>query len=466
MSFTEPMFFVLLSLVLGIYYAIHRYVYLQNMLIFSASMLFYAWWDWRFLALILLVIVVTYVFGRMLSEEDGRYYKSKALLSVHVVILLVILGYFKYYNFFTDSFVAMSQWFGHTPSDLFRKIILPIGISFYTFQAIAYTVDIVRGDAKCEKNFITFGAFISFFPQLIAGPIERASDLLVQFQRHRPVTKENIQTGLSLIILGYFFKVGIADVASPAVNVAFSDTAVSGWWTLFGTYAFSLQIYDDFLGYSLIAKGVAALFGIRLIWNFRRPYWATSLTDFWRRWHISLSRWLRDYLYIPLGGSRGTQLFTIRNLIITMALGGLWHGASWLFVLWGLLHGGGQAINHVFRGKFVTSRMTLAISVILTLAVVFVGWFLFRVESLYQAETMLQSLGNWSWYPAHTTVLRMLIVMTIVIFALEYFQEKYDDNLFFLKWPVWKYSLLFAVMFVFLGLVAGSVETEFIYFQF
>lgn len=466
MSFTDPMFFILVSLALVIYYALNKRVYLQNMLIFAASMFFYAWWDWRFLALILVVIVISFFVGILLADEKGRYYRSKLLVILHVVTLFAILGYFKYFNFFTDSFVTLAEWFGHTPSDMFKQIILPIGISFYTFQAIAYTVDIYRGGTACEKNFITFGAFISFFPQLIAGPIERASELLIQFQRHRTVTADAIKRGLALIILGYFFKVGIADVVSPVVNTGFDDEQISGWWTIFATYAFSIQIYGDFLGYSLIAKGVASLFGINLIWNFRRPYWSKSLVKFWQRWHISLSKWLRDYLYIPLGGNRGSRLFTIRNLIITMALGGLWHGASWLFILWGLLHGFALSINHLARGKFGNSRIFTTISVILVMIVVYVGWFLFRVESVEQAKTMIQAFDNWSWFPAHWALLRMLTVMTAIIFILEFFQEKYDDNLFFLKWAPWKYSLMFGVMIVYLTLISGSVETQFIYFQF
>lgn len=282
--------------------------------------------------LILAVSVIGYV-GAISAERWQP--RKRAILWIVVVLLLSILGYFKYANFFVEGFVALAPYLGFKPSAIVLEIILPIGISFHIFQTLAYVVDVSRGDYLAERDFIRFTSFTMFFPQLVAGPIERAHDLLPQFAAPRKIDRKLMGHAFHLIVIGYFFKIFVADSAAEIANVAFREDQPSGWWTVFGTLAFGLQIYGDFLGYSMIAKGVAALLGFELSWNFAHPYWATSIREFWQRWHITLSRWLRDYLYIPLGGNRGSPFAAPRNTLITMALGGLWHGANWTFIACG-----------------------------------------------------------------------------------------------------------------------------------
>ncbi|MDX2287565.1 MAG: MBOAT family O-acyltransferase [Hyphomicrobiaceae bacterium] len=461
MSFTEIAFFAFLPLVLALYHLFHDSLRIQNALIFVASLFFYGWWDWRFLSLFLLSIVVAYGVGRMI--ETSKH--ARVWLGAGIVVLVGILVTFKYANFFIDSFLVMLAQMGFSQSKFVLQIILPIGISFYTFQAIAYMVDVYRRDIRAERDFICFGAFIAFFPQLVAGPIERARDLLTQFHRRRTVTRRQVAEAIWLIVLGYFVKIGIADVLAPHVELAYSTRHASGWWVVLGTLAFALQIYGDFLGYSLIAKGVALLFGIELIWNFNFPYWATSLVDFWRRWHISLSNWLRDYIYVPLGGSRGSQGLYIRNLMLTMLLGGLWHGASWTFVLWGALHGVALGINHLIGRWPPAYGLASLAGWITTMSVVLVGWFLFRAGDSTLMLSMIGALGNFEWYPAHSGLLAMLVTLSGVIAALEWAEQRYG-RFFVLDWPAWPRAALTSLIVAYIVVVSQHTDVGFIYFQF
>jgi D-alanyl-lipoteichoic acid acyltransferase DltB (MBOAT superfamily) len=461
MSFVQTAFLIFLPITLFLFHACCGRARVQNWILLIASLTFYAWWDWRFLSWLLVSIGVAYAAGILIEMSRLRGW----ILAAAIAALLAILGYFKYANFFVDSFAAMLRAAGIPASPSTLTIILPLGISFYTFQAIAYIVDVYRGDIRAERDLVLFTTFKIFFPQLVAGPIERARHLLPQIRKPSPVDAEMVASAVWLMLLGYFMKIGIADVLAPNVELAFSATQPSGWWTLLGTYAFGLQIYGDFLGYSLIAKGVAKLFGIDLIWNFDFPYWSTTMVDFWRRWHISLSRWLRDYLYIPLGGSRGSQAATMHNLMVTMLLGGLWHGASWTFVLWGGLHGTALAANHLARKEAQQRPVGKSVGWLATMLVVFAGWFLFRIGSMQQGYAMLCALGNMRWFPAHSDLAVTLVTTTALVAVLELAQLR-QGRYFVLAWNPWARAALYAGLCGYTLLVAQHVETQFIYFQF
>jgi len=309
---------------------------LQNLLIVIASYFFYGWWDWRFLSLILFSTTADYLIGLRLSIEETKK-KRKLLLWLSILINIGFLGFFKYYNFFLENFQSAFLFFGKEISLGSLSIILPVGISFYTFQTLSYTIDIYKRKLTPCKDFIFFAAFVSFFPQLVAGPIERASNLLPQFYNKRKFDYYLAVDGLRQILIGFFKKVVIADNCAEFANLAFNDTInQSGIVLLFGAIFFAFQIYGDFSGYSDIAIGISKLFGFKLKQNFAFPYFSRDIAEFWRRWHISLSTWFRDYLYIPLGGSRGSNLMKIRNTFIIFIVSGFWHGANWTFIIWGL----------------------------------------------------------------------------------------------------------------------------------
>jgi alginate O-acetyltransferase complex protein AlgI len=439
----------------------------QNFLLFVASCVFYGWWDARFLALMAISTAVAYCGGLLVHQQSEA--RRRLVIALVCVALLTILGFFKYYDFFVTSFASgIRLATGSTIGDWTLHLILPVGISFYTFQAIAYVVDVSRNKLSPERNFITFGCFKLFFPQLVAGPIERAPHLLPQFQGSRKLSAENLKYGLWLCCYGYFMKVVVADTLAQWVNVFYADAPSFGWSSILGTLMFGLQIYGDFLGYSLIAKGCAIMLGIELVWNFNFPYWATSISDFWRRWHISLSTWLRDYLFIPIGGSRGSRALTARNLAVTMTLGGLWHGANWTLLGWGVLHGGALIIHRLLlKDRFGSGLLVSTIGWLATMAVVFVGWFLFRVGSLTQVKGMVGSLENMTWGPGHTVAAITFVTLAAIVAALEYVQIKSGDRAIFLRahpvLPTVMQGVFVWTVLIFLDPDRGS---NFIYFQF
>jgi D-alanyl-lipoteichoic acid acyltransferase DltB (MBOAT superfamily) len=311
----------------------------QNVSLLVASYVFYGYWDWRFNFLLLISTVVNFWVGQRIDTSNDQK-QRKLLLFISVAVNLGILGFFKYFNFFIDSAGSLLLAIGFEPHLPVLRVILPVGISFYTFQTMSYTIDIYRGKLEPTENFIDFALFVSFFPQLVAGPIERAKNLLPQISKPRHMTRENVLSGLNLVLLGFFKKVAIADTLAPIVeNIFASPEGMSSGQLWTGVYAFTFQIYGDFSGYTDIARGIARILGFELMENFNAPYLSRNITEFWRRWHISLSSWLKDYLYIPLGGNRRGRARTYTNLTITMFLGGLWHGAAWNFGVWGLLHG-------------------------------------------------------------------------------------------------------------------------------
>jgi alginate O-acetyltransferase complex protein AlgI len=340
MLFNSIDFAIFLPIVFLLYwFVVNKNLKLQNLLIVIASYLFYGWWDWRFLSLILFSTLIDYSVGRKLLNE-GNITKRKILLWVSILVNLGFLGFFKYYNFFLDNFIMAFSFFGTPINAQGLNIILPVGISFYTFQTLSYTIDVYKRKLEPTKDFIAFTAFVSFFPQLVAGPIERATNLLPQFYKNRRFEYDKAVDGLRQILWGLFKKVVIADNCAQYANQIFNDTSdyYSGSTLVLGAIFFTFQIYGDFSGYSDIAIGTSRLFGFNLKQNFSFPYFSRDIAEFWRRWHISLSTWFRDYLYIPLGGSRGGNWIKIRNTFIIFILSGFWHGANWTFIVWGGLN--------------------------------------------------------------------------------------------------------------------------------
>ena len=376
----------------------------QNSVILLSSYFFYGWWDYRFLSLILLSTIVDYLVGLNISKQGSKK-KQKLLLLCSVLFNLSVLGFFKYYNFFVDSWVDLFSSLGYQIKSVWTlNIILPVGISFYTFQTMSYTIDIYRKKLKPTKDFISFASFVSFFPQLVAGPIERASNLLPQILKKRVFEYEQGIQGLRLILWGMFKKVVIADTLAPMVDNIFGNYQDLGGGVLWlGAVYFAFQIYCDFSGYSDIAIGTAKLFGFELMSNFRFPYFSRNIGEFWRRWHISLSTWFRDYLYIPLGGSQEGEWKSIRNIFIIFLVSGFWHGANWTFVFWGLFHSILFLPSFIFKTnrKYTTSIIaenTLLpspkefIQVITTFTLVTIGWVFFRSETITDAFSYLNQM--------------------------------------------------------------------------
>ncbi len=458
MSFTSGWFLAFFAAFFVVYYALPSRR-LQNVLVVAGSYFFYAWWDWRFLGLLAGISLTNYVAALLIGETRNPLIR-RWLLVAAVLVSLATLFLFKYFGFFVSSVVAAGALFGVTMSEPALTIVLPLGISFMTFQGIAYVIDVSRGEHPPERDLVAFLAFKAFFPQLIAGPIERASHLLDQFHRPRELTAERADRAMWLLVMGYTLKLVVADSMARIVDAAFLPNQPFAWSTILATIAFGIQIYGDFCGYSLIAKGLALLLGFELVWNFRYPYWSTSITEFWRRWHVSLSTWLRDYLYIPLGGSRFGAVMTVRNLMITMLLGGLWHGASWNFVAWGLLHGAALAGWRLWQ-----PNVHAAIGWCITMLIVFMGWFLFRATNLELLCGMLRSLGNWTWAPAHPAALIAIAAVALPLASVEWALQRSGDYAL-LRRPRWLVTCALGGA-VFLCLVAARQhQVSFIYFQF
>ena len=471
--------FVVFLVVVRILYGLlaHRK---QNLMLLAASYVFYGWWDWRFLFLIAISTVVDYFCALEIGRRSDATARKRVLL-ISLCSNLGILGFFKYFDFFVESASVLLDSFGMPVSPTLLGIVLPVGISFYTFQTMGYTIDVYRGHQEPMKRFDSFALYVAYFPQLVAGPIERSQRLLPQIERPRHVTREDWNLGLQLIVFGFFKKLCIADGVAPYVDRAFAHPGeLSGPEMLFGVYLFALQIYGDFAGYTNIARGTSRLFGIRLTTNFRQPYLATSITEFWRRWHISLSTWLRDYLYIPLGGNRSGALFTYRNLGITMLLGGLWHGASWNFVIWGGLHGLALAVHRLWdanrrrdpSSRAVTERRgamaTLSrwIGVAATFNLVCLLWVFFRAADLPSSIRILTTLfTNWE-APSlllTSTCLGFLGVNLLLDLAARDNAEALPVPA---NWSPWLSGLLYAALILAISFIGDSNVRPFIYFQF
>jgi D-alanyl-lipoteichoic acid acyltransferase DltB (MBOAT superfamily) len=399
MLFNSIAFIIFIFIVFIIYPRLqHRQ---QNLFLLVASYVFYGYWDWRFNFLLLSSTIINFWIGRLIHASRAQGQRKRFLIA-SVVVNLGVLGFFKYCNFFLDSAASLLLSIGFQPNMPVLRVILPVGISFYTFQTMSYTIDIYRGKLEPTRTFLDFALFVAFFPQLVAGPIERARNLLPQIAQPRHVCSASVVQGLNLVLLGYFKKVAIADTLAPIVEGIFvSPEAMSSGQLWTGMYAFTFQIYGDFSGYTDIARGIAKMLGFELMENFNAPYLSRNISEFWRRWHISLSTWLRDYLYIPLGGNRIGKIRTYINLLLTMLLGGLWHGAAWNFVWWGLLHGIYLAVHRLLFGDGKPGAARLSVvpgwvvesgKIFLTFHVVGLTWIFFRSSDLGNAFIYFQGL--------------------------------------------------------------------------
>ena len=480
MSFTAGAFWLFLPVVLLLFHGPFRHrLQGQNFLLLTASYLFYGWWDWRFLSLIILSTATDFWVAQQLEKKRLDARTRRFFLSVSLAVNLGLLATFKYAGFFIDSWIDAWASLGVGMSRPSLNIVLPVGISFYTFQTLSYTLDVYRGQLRASRDWVEFGAYVAFFPQLVAGPIERAQRLLPQLQRLRPVTETGVKIGLRLMAYGLFKKVVIADSAAGYANAAFeSPELFTGPVLVIGVVAFALQIYGDFSGYSDIAIGLGRLFGIRLRSNFRFPYFSRNVAEFWRRWHVSLNTWFRDYLYIPLGGSRGSRWTSLRNITIVFLVSGLWHGASWNFVIWGGIHAAlFVPVFWVGRNKSFQNdwRWQDAWRAVITFFWVCLAWVFFRAETLVAARTYLSNvvtrwdrgLGNWESYRAFWGAAdeRMFAFLLIVFLVLEWLLFRHG-----VRWP-WRHGFqrvwpeAFFVFWV-LTFSQRNEATEFIYFAF
>ena len=463
MLFNSIEFLIFLPIVFILYWFVFKKsIRYQNLLLVAASYVFYGWWDWRFLSLIIFSTVVDYLIGQRLSTEDKQL-KRKALLWTSIIVNLGFLGFFKYYNFFLENFVDAFSLFGMQINANSLNIILPVGISFYTFQTLSYTIDVYKKKLEPTKDFIAFSAFVCFFPQLVAGPIEKAKILLPQMLIKRRFSFSQSKQGLFLIVYGFFKKIVIADNLATIVDPYFSDVinnATNFNFTILVVFLYSLQIYCDFSGYSDIAIGISKQFAINLSVNFKRPYFSSNPVNFWHRWHISLSTWFRDYVFIPLGGSRINDLFTIRNVFIVFIVSGFWHGANWTFIIWGL----GHFVFYLFYfliNKFYKVNINKYLSILFTFITVSLLWIPFRAANISDAYIISQGLLNFNLISIpiglfiQVKILMILLFFFFYEFKLELLKER-DESSFFSM-------ILLTMLIMFFGNFSNNA---FVYFQF
>jgi alginate O-acetyltransferase complex protein AlgI len=464
MLFNTTHFFLFLAVVLVLFYASPRF--LRRYILLGASYFFYGSWNVKFIALLLTLTAIDYTSGLWIAKTATGA-KRKALLILSLSANLGFLGFFKYYNFLGSNLALLM---GKPTGSYFLDIVLPLGISFHTFQSMSYVIDVYRGEQQAVRDPIDYALFICFFPQLVAGPIVRARDFFRDLLDWHPPTGDDVSNGLFLLIFGLTKKMAFADQFARVANTYFANVAANpGWRTAWsGVIAFGMQIYFDFSGYTDMAIGMAKLLGFHFPVNFRRPYLASSITDFWRRWHISLSTWLRDYLYISLGGNRKGRWMTYRNLLLTMLLGGLWHGASWNFLIWGGYHGGLLAVERAVRGnRPIREKWTLLypFRAVLTFLLVMIGWVFFRAADLAQSRQILTQMftgsrGHDLLMPWHVGLMTLALLMSLAEEKFEWFDRV-------TKAPVLVYASALALMFFCLELF-GVIDAQipFIYFQF
>ncbi|MBI2928918.1 MAG: MBOAT family protein [Verrucomicrobia bacterium] len=466
MLFNSGTFLQFFAAFLLLFYLCRNNLGARNLLIVAASYFFYGWWDYRFLSLLVLTSLVDFFVGLGL-ERAASDKRRKLLLCVSLAANLSVLGFFKYFDFFVESFAALLERLHLPVHPRTLGIILPVGISFYTFQSMSYIVDVYRRQMKPTRSLVNFLAYVSFFPQLVAGPIERGHHLLPQFETTLRITRAMLAEGLWLALWGMFKKVVLADNLAPLVEMVYENPAATGPMVVLATVAFGFQIYCDFSGYSDIARGTAKVLGFDIMVNFNLPYSATSLREFWRRWHISLSTWLRDYLYVGLGGNRLGRARTYVNLLVTMLLGGLWHGAAWNFVLWGLWHGAGLALNRWWEeARGPQRRFSAALAWLLTMLCVLYGWLLFRAGAWAQVCSLHAALANWtlpSWWQSYLT---NLLAFTLPLVLLQVWQARTGNLLVPLRQPAWTQAVLQGALLLAIVLFWEKKSTPFIYFQF
>ncbi|WP_027138115.1 MBOAT family O-acyltransferase [Gaetbulibacter saemankumensis] len=486
MLFNSLDFAFFFPIVFIIYWILSRNLKLRNVFLLLTSYIFYGWWDWRFLGLILFSSILDFIIGKAIYKEDNHN-KKKLFLFISLFANLGLLGFFKYFNFFIISFVDAFSFFGKELELNTLSIILPVGISFYTFQTLSYTIDIYKGKLKPTNNVIDFFTFVAFFPQLVAGPIERASHLLPQFSKKLKFDYSLVKSGLLLMCWGLFKKMVVADRVAIIVNEVFNNTQdyTSASYTI-ATFLFAFQIYCDFSGYSDIAIGLARTMGFDLMKNFRTPYFSKSITEFWRRWHISLSTWFRDYVYIPLGGSRKGQFKLYLNLFLVFLVSGVWHGAAWTYVIWGAIHGVVIVIEK-FSDKFRTNvfskigfkRPTFGnkvFFVFITFSIVCISWVFFRANSLEDALNVfleICNINNYTWNFENPEIdlfeLKKSLFFIATMLIIEILHNRINLHSFLNKqgiifrWTVYLTAILVLLIF---GIYGNYDDSQFIYFQF
>ncbi|PQV47705.1 D-alanyl-lipoteichoic acid acyltransferase DltB (MBOAT superfamily) [Jejuia pallidilutea] len=466
MIFNSLAFLIFFPIVFLLYWLIPKEKYkIQNILLLVASYVFYGWWDWRFLSLIAFSTIIDYILGLKISTSVSR---KRTFLVLSLVSNLGLLAIFKYFNFFIDSWIAFWQLFGYQMSPSTINIILPVGISFYTFQTMSYSIDIYRGDLKPTKNFINFATFVSLFPQLVAGPIERASNLIPQIAKRRVWDHKRFMDGAFQILVGFFRKVVVADAIGTVIDGIYNAPDIHNASSIvMAVVLYSFQIYFDFSGYSDIAIGTAKLLGFDFKRNFNLPYFSVSITEFWRRWHISLSGWLRDYLYIPLGGNRRGIKMQYRNLFITMLLGGLWHGSSWNFVIWGGIHG--VLLGLEKRFDLVPKNYNFFKNILIFLIVSLI-WIFFRALNfndssiifikLFTGEYLMPYIGDLNSLTKLLYGLILALMFDIVLFRRNIPLENFGSTLSKTNFIIISNFILINIVLFF------SSSNNFIYFQF
>ena len=483
MLFNSIEFAIFLPIVFVLYWFVtYKQLKVQNALLFISSYIFYGWWDWRFLSLIMFSSFVDFFVGVGLSRTNKKQ-NRKILLFLSIFVNLGFLGFFKYFNFFSESFVEAFTLLGKPIKINSLNIILPVGISFYTFQTLGYSIDVYKKKLKPTKDLIAFLAFVSFFPQLVAGPIERAANLLPQFYKKRVFEYDAAVDGMRQILWGLFKKVVIADNCAYYANIIFANSDIySGSTLIIGAIFFAFQIYGDFSGYSDIAIGVSRLFGFNIMRNFAFPYFSRDIAEFWRRWHISLSSWFKDYLYIPLGGSRGSTWMKLRNIFIIFIVSGFWHGAKWTFIIWGVLNAiyfiplmflnrNRNNIGIVAQGKLFPTIKEF-FKIILTFSLTLFGWIFFRSENINHALSIVSKILSKSilTFPYFDEWKRSLtvILLVLVFIILEWLgrEEKFAIANIGLKWPKPIRWIYYSFIVFSIGLFMQTEETPFIYFQF
>ena len=482
MLFNSLDFAIFLPIVFLLYWFVaQKNLKIQNGLIVIASYVFYGWWDWRFLSLIIFSTVVDYLVGFKLRNEDQKS-KRKVLLWISILVNLGFLGFFKYYNFFLENFVDAFSLFGMTINANSLNIILPVGISFYTFQTLSYTIDVYKNKLEPTEDFIAFSAFVCFFPQLVAGPIERATNLLPQFYKKRTFIYHKAVDGMRQILWGLFKKIVIADNCAEFANQIFNNSAdMNGSTLVLGAIFFTFQIYGDFSGYSDIAIGTSRLFGFDLKQNFATPYFSRDIAEFWRRWHISLSTWFRDYLYIPLGGSRGGTWMKVRNTFAIFLVSGFWHGSNWTFIIWGALNAiyflpllltnnNRKHLRVIAEGKLFPS-LGESFAMLATFGLTVFAWIFFRADNISHALSYISrmcSVSTFTPFQILTPKVTMIytIGMIILFLIVEWIQrdkihalDVHNKNFTF-RWMLYLIVILIMISFGYFG------ENEFIYFQF
>lgn len=484
MLFNSIEYLFFLPIVFLIYWLLRNHLKLQNLFVVLASYVFYGWWDWRFLILIAFTSFCSYASGLLIQKSQITNDQSpiaKLWLWLNIVINLGILAVFKYYDFFVTEFITTFFAESVQPSLLHSftlKVILPVGISFYTFQALSYSIDVYRGNIKPTKDIIAFFAFISFFPQLVAGPIERATNLLPQFLQKRTFSYEQGVDGMRQILWGLFKKIVVADNCAMYVDQVWAtyDTQ-SGSTLLLAAILFTFQIYGDFSGYSDIAIGTAKLFGIKLMRNFNNPYFSRDIAEFWRRWHISLTTWFRDYVYIPLGGSRVNKAKIVRNTFVIFLLSGFWHGANWTFIAWGAYHAvlflplillgkNRKYTNQVAEGRWLPTWKEMG-RILLTFMLAVIGWIIFRATSISEAWSILKGICDVSLFsmPMVISGLKKTLFFIAVMLAIEWIDRDKEHGLSLNRLPQWaRFIVLYGLILIMLEFMGHS--QSFIYFQF